>query len=342
MRWLVTGGCGFVGSNLADSLINDGEEVVILDNLSRNGSERNLAWLKQCHGERVCFYNIDTRNAEAISAKIEELKPDVIAQLAGQVAMTTSINNPRLDFEVNAGGTFNILDAIRLHSPNTIILYSSSNKVYGSLESIKALEKDTRYILPDYPDGLDEKTPLNAHSPYGCSKLAADQYVQDFHRIYGIQSVVFRHSSMYGGHQFATYDQGWVGWFCQKALEAKYSTAQPFSISGNGKQVRDVLFTDDLIEVYKLAAKNIATTAGKVYNIGGGIGNSLSLLELFSLLEDILNVQMKYFEIDWRQGDQKVFVANNSLATRDFHWMPKTDKLTGITKTLEWCKTYLY
>ena len=328
-----------MGSNLAHSLLGDGEEVFVLDNLSRFGSEKNLAWLRQTFADTFAFIQADTRDGETISKTVKELQPDVIAQLAGQVAMTTSIANPRLDFEVNAGGTFNILDAVRLHSPSTIVLYSSSNKVYGSLESVKAVEAETRYILPDYPQGLDESTPLNGLSPYGCSKLAADQYVQDFYRIYGLSTVVFRHSSMYGGRQFATYDQGWVGWFCQKALEAKALTGKPFSISGNGKQVRDVLYADDLIQVYKLAAKHIEVTKGRVYNIGGGMQNSLSLLELFKLLEELLDTRVAYYQIEWRQGDQKVFVADNSAASRDFEWAPKTDKVYGIQKTLEWCQT---
>ena len=218
--------------------------------------------------------------------------------------MTTSISDPRLDFETNAMGTFNILDAIRLSSLKTIVLYSSSNKVYGSLEQLRTVELDSRYILPDFPEGLDESTPLKAHSPYGCSKLTADQYVQDFHRIYGISSVVFRHSSIYGSRQFATFDQGWVGWFCQKALEAQKKGAKPFSINGDGKQVRDVLHTEDLISVYKLAVQNINITRGKVYNIGGGMENSLSIIELFSLLEMKIKVHLNYFKLGWRGGSK--------------------------------------
>ncbi len=341
MKWLITGGCGFVGSNLTHSLLEDGEEIVILDNLSRIGAEINLSWLQKNHRKGFEFINEDTRNAEEIATIIKDLQPDVIAHLAGQVAMTTSIVNPRLDFQTNAYGTFNILDAIRLHSPQTIILYSSSNKVYGSLDQLTTIEEEARYILPDFPEGLDESTPLRAHSPYGCSKLCADQYVQDFNRVYGISSIVFRHSSIYGSHQFATFDQGWVGWFCQKALEARKENPQPFSINGNGKQVRDVLYTDDLISIYKMAVKNIKTTQGKVYNIGGGMKNSLSLLELFSLLEKLIDVQLHYFNLDWREGDQKVFVANNSLASQDFGWSPRVDKVSGIQKTLDWCKQVL-
>jgi CDP-paratose 2-epimerase len=338
VNWLITGGCGFVGSNLAYSLLQDGEEVTVLDNLSRHGSEKNLVWLQSTQNKNFKYIQGDTRNAEGIAEIIKNLQPDAIAQLAGQVAMTTSIENPRLDYEVNSGGTFNVLDAVRRFSPKTIVLFSSSNKVYGSLSQIRVQEQDTRYILPDFPNGLDENTALQAHSPYGCSKLSADQYVQDFHRMYGLNTVVFRHSSMYGGRQFATFDQGWVGWFCQKAIEAEKPGAQPFSINGNGKQVRDVLYTDDLIAVYKLAAANIEKTTGKVYNIGGGMENSLSLLELFKMLEEMDHVHLSFYPLDWRAGDQKVFVADNTLAGHDFGWQPKVDKFTGVKKTLEWCK----
>lgn len=338
MNWLITGGCGFVGSNLAYSLLQEGEEVTVLDNLSRHGSEKNLAWLQGLNNRKFKYIQGDTRNAEGIAEIVKNLQPDAIAQLAGQVAMTTSIENPRLDYEVNSGGTFNVLDAVRRFSPKTIVLFSSSNKVYGSLGQIRVEEKETRYVLPDFPNGLDENTALQAHSPYGCSKLSADQYVQDFHRMYGLNTVVFRHSSMYGGRQFATFDQGWVGWFCQKAIEAEKAGAQPFSINGNGKQVRDVLYTDDLIEVYKQAAAHISVTTGKVYNIGGGMENSLSLLELFAMLEEMDHVHLSFYQLDWRAGDQKVFVADNTLATHDFGWQPRVDKFTGVQKTLAWCK----
>lgn len=338
MKWLITGGCGFVGSNLAHALIEDGEEVSVQDNLSRFGSWQNLEWLQQSHPKKFIFEANDVRDTESIRNVIKDFQPDVIAHLAGQVAMTTSLNDPRLDFETNALGTFNILDSVRLSSPKTIVLYSSSNKVYGALEQLRTVEMESRYILPDFPEGLDESTPLKAHSPYGCSKLAADQYVQDFYRIFGISSVVFRHSSIYGGRQFATFDQGWVGWFCQKALEAQSKESQPFSINGNGKQVRDVLHTEDLVSVYRKAVHNIEITRGNVYNIGGGMNNSLSIVELFSLLETMLHVHLNFFKMDWREGDQRVFVANNGNATRDFAWTPKIDKNTGIENTLEWCR----
>lgn len=336
--WLITGGCGFVGSNLADALAARGDEIAILDNLSRVGSAENLKWLRSHHGNAWRFIEADVRDAATLMQIVGEIKPDVIAHVAGQVAMTTSINNPRLDFEVNAGGTFNILESVRLYSPYTVVLYSSSNKVYGELNDLVYHETDTRYSLLDYPDGLDEQLPLEGHSPYGCSKLTADQYLRDYHRIYGLRTIVFRHSSMYGGRQFATYDQGWIGWFCLKALEMADAEIPVFTISGTGKQVRDVLHAEDLVQVYLQAADQAERIAGQIYNIGGGIENSLSLLELFALLEDLTGNKMRFRQIEWRAGDQKVFVADYRKAQRGFGWHPKVNKQDGLRRMLEWSR----
>lgn len=341
MKWLITGGCGFVGSNLANVLLKDNEEVVILDNLSRIGSEKNLAWLKSLFGNQFEFIQADTRDYEKILQILKEHRLDVIAQLAGQVAMTTSLINPRLDFEINAMGTFNILEAVRQLSPTTIVLYSSTNKVYGSLDWIRFIEEETRYVSPDFPSGLDEKLPLDGYSPYGCSKLAADQYIRDYFRMYQVPTVVFRHSSMYGGRQFSTYDQGWIGWFCQKSLEMANPKADPYTISGDGKQVRDVLHAQDLVSVYRMATVHINKTAGKIYNIGGGMENSLSLVELFSLLEKYTGNTMRFKRLNWRPGDQKVFVADTTLALKDFGWKPKVKKEIGIQQMLSWSQETL-
>ena len=338
MTWLITGGCGFVGTNLADALLSKGEAVVILDNLSRVGSRDNLTWLRSRHGSDWRFVEADVRDADAVARLVQETKPRALAHLAGQVAMTTSIKNPRLDFEVNALGTFNVLEAVRLHSPTTIVLYPSTNKVYGSLDYLRYDEAETRYILPDYPDGLDESLPLDGHSPYGCSKLAADQYVRDYHRIYGIPTVVFRHSSMYGGRQFVTYDQGWIGWFCVKALEMADPNVPPFTISGDGKQVRDVLHADDLVAAYLKAVECADCTAGRIYNVGGGCVNSLSLLELFELLEKLTGVEMRFRHLAWRPGDQRVFIADYRKAQRDFGWYPTVEREDGIRRMLEWSR----
>jgi CDP-paratose 2-epimerase len=336
MKWLVTGGCGFIGVNLADALLRDGEGVTLFDNLYRKGSKQNLTWMRSRHQESFRFVHGDVRDSEAVTRAVREDHPDAIAHLAGQVAMTTSLADPHLDFEVNAGGTLNVLEAVRLASPDTAVVFSSSNKVYGALDHLRIEELSSRYVLPDYPLGLDESTPLDGHSPYGCSKLAADQYVRDYSRVYGLRTVVFRHSSVYGGRQFATFDQGWIGWFCRKALEATRPGAKPFTINGTGKQVRDVLFVDDAVSAYRGAVAHIGTSAGNIYNIGGGMSNSLSLLELFTLLEGMVGCTMRHTRLDWRQGDQKVFVADIRHAARDLGWQPSTTSESGIRQTLEW------
>ena len=235
MKYLITGGCGFIGSNLSAEVLKRGEELVIFDNLFRFGSSSNLEWLKQ--KGKFKYYPFDIRNLNDIETVIKEEKPDVVFHLAGQVAMTTSIDNPRLDFETNALGTFNLLDSIRKYSPNTMVLYSSSNKVYGDFADLTFEENKSRFVCKEFPNGFDESRQLDFHSPYGCSKGTADQYLLDFSRIYGIRTVVFRHSSMYGGNQHSTIDQGWIGWFCQKALDIKNNSAnERFTISGTGKK----------------------------------------------------------------------------------------------------------
>jgi CDP-paratose 2-epimerase len=270
----------------------------------------------------------------------KEEQPDVVFHLSGQVAMTTSISNPRLDFEINALGTFNLLDSIRKYSPNAMVLYSSTNKVYGDFDDLTFEENETRYTCKEYPDGFDESMPLNFRSPYACSKGAADQYLLDFYRIFGIKTVVFRHSSMYGGNQHATIDQGWVGWFVQKALEIKSgNTKEQFTISGNGKQVRDVLYSSDVVSLYFKAVENIEIAKGQSFNIGGGIANSLSLLELFKLLENILKIKMTCKQLPSRENDQLVFVANNQKAEKLLNWKPNVVSNDGIKKMVHWLKS---
>ncbi len=334
MKYLITGGCGFIGSNLAAEVLKRDEELFVFDNLFRFGSSQNLEWLKK-QGE-FKYYPYDIRNSNDVETVIKEVKPDYVFHLAGQVAMTTSIANPRLDFEVNAMGTFNLLDAIRKYSSGTVVLYSSTNKVYGDFSDLTFEETATRYVCKEYPNGFSETITLEFHSPYGCSKGAADQYLLDFNRIYGLNTIVFRHSSMYGSNQHATFDQGWVGWFCQKALEIKNGKAkEPFTISGNGKQVRDVLHNSDVVNLY-FAAKDVKEAYGQAFNIGGGIDNSLSLLELFSLLEEMLNIKMNYRKIDWRESDQKIFVADNHKIVRSTNWKPLVQTEVGIKKMVEW------
>lgn len=335
MKYLITGGCGFVGTNLAAEVLRRNEDLFVFDNLFRHGSGRNLDWLRTIGDFE--FFHSDIRNYNDVEYVLKKVKPDVVFHLAGQVAMTTSIENPRLDFEINAMGTHNILETIRKNMPGVPILYSSTNKVYGDFENLTFDETPTRYLCKEYPNGLDEKYPLDFHSPYGCSKGSADQYLLDYNRMFGLQSVVFRHSSMYGSNQHATYDQGWIGWFCQKAIETRANVLkEAFTISGSGKQVRDVLHADDVVHLYFTALENIEKIKGHVFNIGGGMENSLSLLELFKLLEDELKIEMNYRNIDWRESDQKVFVADISKARELMGWQPKVSKEHGIRLMLDW------
>ena len=335
MKLLITGGCGFLGSNLAAHAIEKGFEVVVFDNLYREGSLHNLAWLRGKGTFR--FVHGDIRNQNDITGLILDFRPEAIFHLAGQVAMTTSIANPRMDFEVNTIGTHNLLEAVRLFAPEAAVLYSSTNKVYGDLEQYSFFETDTRYECIDKPNGFDESTSLDFHSPYGCSKGAADQYMLDYARIFGLKTVVFRHSSMYGGRQFATYDQGWIGWFCQQAVATKNGTIKvPFTISGNGKQVRDVLHADDMISLYFGALVNVQASRGNAFNVGGGIVNSLSLLELFVLLEEFSGIKLEYTKLAPRESDQRVFVADLAKAKKLIGWEPKVSARNGVKQMFEW------
>ena len=335
MKLLITGGCGFLGSNLAYDAIKRGDEVIVFDNLQRNGSSENLSWLYATG--KFTFEHGDIRNQNDIERVIVEFQPDAIFHLAGQVAMTTSIANPRTDFEVNTFGSLNLLEAVRRNCPKAVIVYSSTNKVYGSLEQFSYIETETRFRCVEKPDGFDEQTQLEFHSPYGCSKGAADQYMLDYARIFGLRTIVLRHSSMYGGRQFATYDQGWVGWFCQKAIETKKNIFnEGFTISGNGKQVRDLLHVDDMKRLYIAAIENVEKAKGMAFNIGGGKDNSLSLLELFSLLEKKLSIEMIYRVNPPRESDQKVFIADVSKVNEIMGWHPKVNTELGVSSMLEW------
>lgn len=340
MKLLITGGCGFLGSNLAADAIARGDEVVVFDNLYRNGSRDNLLWLQGLG--HFQFQHGDIRNQNDVNRIVSKFRPDSIFHLAGQVAMTTSISDPRMDFEVNVMGTHNLLEAVRLNSKDSIVVYSSTNKVYGDLEQFTYKETESRYQCVERPNGFDESTQLEFHSPYGCSKGAADQYMLDYARIFGLKTVVFRHSSMYGGRQFATYDQGWVGWFCQKAIETSQGKLkEAFTISGNGKQVRDVLHAEDMKRLYMAAVNNIDKAKGQAFNIGGAIDNSLSLLELFALLDELLNTNMTYTKLPVRESDQRVFVADIQKAKNLLSWTPQVSAQEGVTKMVDWLKNHL-
>jgi CDP-paratose 2-epimerase len=335
MKYLITGGCGFLGSNIASKILEQGDELVVFDSLYRYGSYQNKEWL-ETKGDFI-FIHGDIRNTNDVERTIKTHKPDVIYHLAGQVAMTTSIADPRMDMEVNVGGSFNLLNAVRLYSPESTIIYSSTNKVYGDLEQFSYRETETRYECIEKPNGFDESINLDFHSPYGTSKGSADQYMLDFARVYGLKTVVFRHSSMFGGRQFATYDQGWIGWFTQQAINIKNGTQKElFTISGNGKQVRDIAYASDMIELYLKASTKIESIKGQAFNVGGGMSNSSSLLELFSFLEKELDIKMEYTQLPVRESDQRVFVADLTKVKELIGWEPKVSKEEGIRKMIEW------
>ena len=334
---LITGGCGMLGSSLAQKAIILGHDVCIVDNLCKSGSLNNLNWLKTLGN--IEFYSSDIKNYDDIYAIIKNFLPDTIFHVAGQVAMTSSINNPMRDFSTNVIGSLNILEAVRLISPNTAILYASTNKVYGDLAELRYIEGDTRYTLEEYQLGFLENMPFSPTTPYGCSKGAADLYFQDYARIFGLNTVVLRHSTIYGARQFATFDQGWIGWFCTKALEIKNKTLNsPVTISGTGKQVRDILYISDAVELYFNCVNNIKKVAGMAFNVGGGTHNSLSLIELFLLLEDLLNVKMPYTKLEERISDQKIFIANTQSLYKLLNWKPLVSKEEGLKLMINWLK----
>lgn len=340
MRYLITGGCGFLGSNLAGEVLNRREDLLVFDNLSRVGSSSNLEWLKAQGDFR--FVHGDIRSPSDVSRVVSAFQPEVVFHLAGQVAMTTSLENPRLDFETNALGSLNLLEAVRTSTPKAIVVYSSTNKVYGDLENYSYRETPTRWEVEGLPEGFDEQVALDFRSPYGCSKGTADQYMLDYARNFGLRTIVFRHSSIFGGRQFSTFDQGWVGWFVKQAIMTRNgSLAKEFTISGDGKQVRDVLFASDLIRCYFMAVEHWGNSIGKAYNIGGGVQNSLSLLELFSILEEEMKINLSYSKLPWRANDQKVFIADTKRANRDFSWFPRIEKVEGIKKMVPWVEENL-
>jgi CDP-paratose 2-epimerase len=331
MRVLITGGAGFIGSNAAHRFLQRGAQVTIYDNLSRRGSISNLDWLRAQHGaDSFKLIQADLREADRLVEAARE--QEVILHYAGQVTVTTSVQNPRGDFEDNALGTFNALEAARLSGSNPIFMYSSTNKVYGSMEHIGLVETETRYAYRDYPHGISEEFSLDLHSPYGCSKGTGDQYVRDYARIYGLRTVVFRQSSIYGPRQFGIEDQGWIAWFIIAAV-----TGKPITIYGDGKQVRDVLYVDDLIDAYELAIRKIDRVAGQIFNIGGGANNTLTIwTETGPLLEKLLGHALPVGRGDWRPGDQRICVMDIRKAQSTLGWSPQTTVVDGVAKLYQW------
>jgi CDP-paratose 2-epimerase len=303
-----------------------------LDDLSRPGSDQNLAWLREKH-KGVMHEKIDIRDFPALrNCFVKHAPIDLVLHFAGQVAVTTSVQNPRGDFEVNALGTLNVLESVRILDLDPVILFSSTNKVYGELSDFNVCETDHRYSLVDLPEGVSETTPLDFYSPYGCSKGAADQYIRDYHRIYGLRTIVFRNSCIYGPRQFGIEDQGWVAWFI-----IAESLGRKISIYGNGKQVRDLLYVDDVIDAMLMAVASIETTQGQIYNIGGGPDNSLAIwTEFGSILEGLFGREISVSYKDWRPGDQPVYISDIRKAGQDFDWAPKVGVQDGISRLYGW------
>ena len=332
MNYLIFGGAGFIGANLAHRLAEAGETVILADNLSRDGSKLNLAWLQQNH-PAITFHPCDIRKRNEIDAVFHnETKVDVVVHLAAQVAVTTSVTDPQLDFDINALGTFNLLEAVRQSNCDPVFLFASTNKVYGGMEHIGIQETDTRYEYADFPEGIDETCPLDFHSPYGCSKGCADQYIRDYSRIYGLRSVVFRQSAIFGTRQFGVEDQGWVAWFTIAA-----SQGRPITIYGDGKQVRDVLWVDDLVDAYIKAVGKIDSLQGEILNIGGGRRFSISIWSEFGpMLQRALGKDIPVTFADWRPGDQKVCIMNIANAKQRLDWAPKVSAEEGVERIAKW------
>jgi CDP-paratose 2-epimerase len=331
---LITGGCGFVGVNLADKLLSDGRHVLVFDNLSRSGVENNLEWLKQKHSGRLKVMVADIRNGEEVRQAVEQAS--MIFHFAAQVAVTTSLTDPFYDFDVNAAGTLNLLEAIRRSAHQPPVIFTSTNKVYGDLEDVHMLKNGSRY----YPEnnevrrnGISEKRTLDFHSPYGCTKGVADQYILDYARTFGIKSVVFRMSCIYGPHQYGTEDQGWVAHFLIRALKGEAIT-----LYGDGMQVRDILFVEDLVNAFLLAEKNIDTIKGQAFNMGGGVNNTVSLLELIELIRTITGSKPVVKFENWRPSDQKYYVTDFNKFQTATGWKPLTGTTEGVKRLCEWLR----
>jgi CDP-paratose 2-epimerase len=323
-KWIVTGGAGFIGSNVSHSLASRGYQIVVLDSLVRPSARVNLEWL----GDSITFVEGDVRDRELVDALLREhADAEAVLHLAGQVAVTTSVASPREDFEANVIGSFNVLEATREHAPEAAFVNVSTNKVYGQLAAHRLEERETRYVDLDAPGGVDERQPVDPHSPYGCSKAAADLYTLDYARIYGLRALSLRQSCIYGPRQFGIEDQGWVAWF---AIAARLGL--PLTVYGNGKQVRDLLHVDDLVELYVRVVERADAVAGRAYNVGGGPANALSLLELLERLE----VAGEPVHAESRPGDQLVFVANVGRARDDLGWQPTTPLDEGLEGLLAW------
>ena len=334
-RWtLVTGGAGFVGSNLVDRLARDGRRVRILDNLSRPGVERNAEWLRRRHGGKIELVRADVRSAGALERALRDV--EAVFHFAAQVAVTTSLDDPRDDFQVNLGGTFGLLEAVRRLPRPPRLFFTSTNKVYGALPDVE-LRRDGERYSPVREEilrhGISEERPLDFHSPYGCSKGGADQYVLDYARTFGLETVVFRMSCIYGPRQFGTEDQGWVAHFLLRAL-----AGETISLYGDGRQVRDVLFVEDLVEAFLGAERRLPEIAGQAFNVGGGPDNTLSLLELLDLIAELTGRRPEVEHAPWRTGDQRYYVSDTRRLQRLTGWRSQVGVRQGVTRLLQWLR----
>ena len=327
---LITGGAGFIGINTADYFLARNYGVTIFDNLSRKGSAENLKWLKKKWGKQFLFVRGDVVTDKKKLALLAE-RADAVLHLAAQVAVTTSVENPYDDFHTNAHGTINEVEAVRHSKRRPLVIYSSTNKVYGAMEGAEVTLTDAGYRHTNFPIGVASHHPVDFHSPYGCSKGAADIYVHDYGRMYGLKTVVFRQSCIYGPHQFGIEDQGWVAWFAIATLLDKGLT-----IYGTGKQVRDILHVKDLVELYELAINNIETVSGKAYNVGGGPQNNMSLLNLIDMLESRSNKKINLKYAQPRAGDQPIFISDIRRADKEMNWKPKHDISAGFENMMVW------
>jgi CDP-paratose 2-epimerase len=334
-RWtLVTGGAGFVGSNLVDRLAREGRRVRILDNLSRPGVERNAEWLRQRHDGQVELLCADVRDTEAVRAALRDV--ETVFHFAAQVAVTTSLDDPREDFQINLGATFELLEAIRHCRRPPRLFFTSTNKVYGALPDVELSREGGRWspVTEEIRrHGISEARPLDFHSPYGCSKGGADQYVLDYSRTFGLETVVFRMSCIYGPRQFGTEDQGWVAHFLLRAL-----AGETITLYGDGRQVRDVLFVDDLVEAFLRAERQMPVVSRQVFNVGGGPDNTLSLLELLDLIAELNGRRPEVEHAPTRTGDQRYYVSDTRRLQRLTGWQPQMDVRQGVGRLLQWLR----
>lgn len=326
---LITGGAGFIGSHLSAHYLRQGWTVRVFDNLSRSGAAQNLDWLRDQAGEMLQVVVDDTRSRAAVAKAVDGA--DLIYHLAAQVAVTHSVVDPQTDFDVNASGTLNVLEAARRSVQKPTVFYTSTNKVYGALENIKVGKTDLRYTAPELARGVTESQLLDFHSPYGCSKGTADQYVRDYARLYGLRTVVFRMSCIYGTRQFGTEDQGWVAFFAIAA-----ALRRPVTVYGDGLQVRDILYVSDLIRAFALASTQIDRTAGQIFNIGGGPDRTISLLELVNRLEQLTGHRLSLTYEAARAGDQPIYVSGIEKAAREFGWQPEVSIDAGLIQLSNW------